>query len=393
MDSKMRVIYIADQAKSGGAADALLEIVQSIRENYDVVPIVLTAFNGALNEKLEAMGIEYYQIGHRQFAYSNSVTYVRKMFRTIFRPYLIFRYMRANRRALMKAESVIDFENIDLIHTNVDRNDIGGVLARKYGLPHIWHLREHTQGHFDLVFNRIQPFRYMNSLTTRFIAISNSVRSEWIRRGIDKNKIQTVYDGDDFARIQHKTNTNSEKKLKIIFLGRISKEKGQNKLIYYVSQLEPSVRQYIQVDFWGDGNPGYVKKLKKRIRRLQLQDNINFCGYTSDVGSILKEYDIGVNCSVAEGFGRVTVEYMAAGLCTIVSHTGANCEIVNHGETGFVYHDMKEFVQLLTEVYSNREKLTRVAEKGYAYCLENYGLEKNIQQLVQIYKECLQKNG
>ena len=77
-------------------------------------------------------------------------------------------------------------------------------------------------------------------------------------------------------------------------------------------------------------------------------------GYREDVCSLLHEYDCGVMCSRSEGFGRVTAEYMMAGLPVIASDTGANPELVNEGQTGLFYRwgdtsDLAKKIEMLAD--------------------------------------------
>ena len=67
-NKKLRVVYVADQSVNGGASEALLEIVCGLRDLGLVDPVVMTAFNGAIEERLKEKNIPFVRTFHRQFA-------------------------------------------------------------------------------------------------------------------------------------------------------------------------------------------------------------------------------------------------------------------------------------------------------------------------------------
>lgn len=387
----LHVLYIADQYETGGAAEALTELILQLREQYQIVPVVLTAAGNTMAEKLRQYHIPYCYGGHRQFAFNGTGTWSRRLRIVLLRPLYYLRYYIANKRAVYHAGAGIDFEKIDLIHTNVNRNDIGGVLAKKYNKPHIWHLREHSEGHFRLVFNKRRPFDYMNGITDCFLSVSQSVKKEWARRGLDENKIRVIYDGADLGRCKCNKNNGKilgKRYLKIVCAGEIRKEKGQEQLIQALALLDFTKTPFV-TDFYGEGSEQYVDSLKEMVRKRGLSRFVRFRGYCSSLKSIMKNYDIGVNPSAAEGFGRVTVEYMACGLCTLTGAGGVGREILTDRVTGYLYHDVQELADILAGLYETRDMMRQTAERGRAHAMEQFDIRKNTEKIYQLYQECV----
>ncbi len=63
----MKVVYIADIGIEGGATKSLVELVDTMKKEHGVEPIVLTSGYNRLNELLNADGIENYAVGHGAF--------------------------------------------------------------------------------------------------------------------------------------------------------------------------------------------------------------------------------------------------------------------------------------------------------------------------------------
>ena len=125
---------------------------------------------------------------------------------------------------------------------------------------------------------------------------------------------------------------NDTKYIKLIIIGRLSKEKGHMHLLEAINIVYKKYKNII-LDIYGDG----VEKesLIKFVNDNNLNNVVFFKGYKSNIE--IDKYDIGLMCSKSEGFGRVTVEYMMNGLAVIGTDSGANPEIIVDNETGLLY--------------------------------------------------------
>lgn len=79
---------------------------------------------------------------------------------------------------------------------------------------------------------------------------------------------------------------------------------------------------------------GQARPLREQVRRLGLQDRVLFAGARDDVPALLAAADIGISASHEEGFSNAVLEYLAAGLATVVTDVGGNQEAV--GAAGIV---------------------------------------------------------
>ncbi len=85
------------------------------------------------------------------------------------------------------------------------------------------------------------------------------------------------------------------------------------------------------------GEDDYEAELRRQVERLGLVDRVRFAGFVEDVGSELDEADCVVHASViAEPFGQVVVEAMAAGRAVIASDLGGPREVVTDGVDGLL---------------------------------------------------------
>lgn len=92
--------------------------------------------------------------------------------------------------------------------------------------------------------------------------------------------------------------------------------------------------------FWVIGDSGdddYFSKLQHMAARLVEEGALKFLPKAEDPVGLIGECQVGVLTSDSEGLSNSIMEYMACGLAVVASDVGGNSELVEHGETGFLY--------------------------------------------------------
>ncbi|HEX8160364.1 MAG TPA: glycosyltransferase [Pyrinomonadaceae bacterium] len=78
----------------------------------------------------------------------------------------------------------------------------------------------------------------------------------------------------------------------------------------------------------------YRARIEEEIARLDLARRVTLLGERRDVSAILRECDIGVLSSIAEGLPLALVEYAMAGLATVATRVGQCAEVLDEGRAG-----------------------------------------------------------
>lgn len=386
----MKILYFMNHVDQGGAALALYDLIKELKDNYDdIVPIVVTGKKNGLNKMLEEIGVENYSAQYKNFMSSY------KKPEWIYRVMLNVRYKMGQYCAIKRLEKIIDFSEIDIIHSNLNRIDIGAILAQKYKIPHIWHIREHGDGSdFKLTSVMRNPIRYMNSFNSYTIMISNSVEKVWELKGLNNKKMRLIYDGvrTELYNIETKQDNRN---LKMIFMGGYDKNKGQEDLIDALKTLPEDLKRLIQIDFFGNGSEKYIKYLKNKIYENGLEKVMKINSYQHDIWKHISDYDIGLNCSHGEGFGRVTVEYMMAGLCPIASDRGATPEIIENGITGIIYDSSssEELKNSIIWALNNRKAIRKMGIDASEFAKKEFSMSIHAREIRELYYEVIKENG
>ena len=175
--------------------------------------------------------------------------------------------------------------------------------------------------------------------------------------------------------------------MKLLILGSVSEGKGQYQIIEAINLMTEQERERITLDIIGGGNKSYIKKINKVVINYGLSSSVHFLGYQQDAGNNVSKYDCGLMCSNSEAFGRVTIEYMMAGLPVIASNTGANKELVIDGENGLLYQynnilDLKNKIVYLLDNVNELERMGKAA-RDYAY--SNFSIRSHAEMVYSEY--------
>lgn len=378
----MKVLYIVGgEGNRYGSEIIAIDLISAGKRN-GIEYVVVTANKGAVSEACDQLGVENYVVPFRFFVYkamSNPILNLIK--KTVWKT----RAEHLTRRAVRVLEKKLDMKSFDLIHTNLSRDLLGGVLAERNGIPHIWHIHELYKAHYQLSFLRENQVKWMSEHADKFIAISKTVADEWIKSGLPREKVEIIYNGIDVSNVEPKNTWNNDIRLKLVMVGHIVPPKGQAQAIKGLSTLPKEVKKHITLDCYGEGTKKYKAELQQLARDLDV--NLSLKGYCAEVGKVLKEYDIGINYSRGEGFGLSTVEYMAAGICPVVANTGANEELIEDGKNGFVfnYDDINTFAEVLNQLFLDREMLINASNVAMVDANSKYSLVNMEHLIFSIY--------
>ncbi|MBE9051813.1 glycosyltransferase family 4 protein [Nostocales cyanobacterium LEGE 11386] len=215
-----------------------------------------------------------------------------------------------------------------------------------------------------------------------FISISHAQRE--MRLGL--NYVATVYNGIDVSSYQFYTQPDNPPYL--AFLGRISPEKGTHLAIAIAKQSGWRLKiagkvDVVDVDY-------FEQEIKPQIDGKQIE-------YLGEANHTEKNALMGGAVATLfpitwrEPFGLVMVESMAAGTPVIAMKLGSTVEVIDHGKTGFICHDIEDFVSAIDKV----TELDRYACRKH---VENhFSQQKMVDGYEAVYQQILQerfaKNG
>lgn len=377
----MKVLFVSTADYKYGAAKTQIDMIMELKSTYGVIPVVLTKKHNAFNDLCDMQGIENYSYWYRDImagsAYSSPILNVAKH---------IVKYLLYLRGALTQSGVMrcgINWDEIDLIHSNHIRIDIGAYISRKTGIPHVWHIKELNQGHVKIVHYKPRCYQYINRNADKFIAVTRQVKEYWCRAGLDEKSVEVIYEGVNTDKFIPKRKR-EDSVLKLVCVGRIEKSKGQLQILQAMAVLPEEVRQNVTLDLIGEPYPDYLHQMQSFIKKNAMEDQVRFLGYQDSIPELLAGYDAGILSSRGDAFGTVVAEYMAAGLLAISTYT----ELAEHQKTGLRYEfgNIEKLAENIQYAYENREEAIRIAEAGTQVIRERYSIEANASGVYKLYQ-------
>jgi glycosyltransferase involved in cell wall biosynthesis len=122
---------------------------------------------------------------------------------------------------------------------------------------------------------------------------------------------------------------------------------------------------------------GYEEKmLKKKVKKLKLEERVKFLGYIphSEMPLYLHVSDIFVRPALSEGFGNSYIEAMAAGLPVIATPVGGIIDFIKDGETGLFSQikNPKSIAQKVEKLLKDKESCEYIVNNGRNLAREKY---------------------
>ena len=167
-----------------------------------------------------------------------------------------------------------------------------------------------------------KPFNYISRLLNNGITCFSFVSSHLAKMYQQKKLIQSRYVirsmGINNAFFEIPESPSSNKTGKLVFVGRLNKNKGVHLLLNAISQLVVNQNANIQLDVLGDGPE--LASLKTLAIDMNIQNRVNFYGWVDNnsLAQKLKHYQLAIFPSlIEEGFGLTALEALASH-CNVV---------------------------------------------------------------------------
>lgn len=297
---------------------------------------------------------------------------------------------RLDQEAIKKIKNHIRQIKPDLIHVHGTRaGSLGRLAAIGSNIPVIYTEHLWTK-HFQLsnkLLNFLHYFSYffLDLITTTNIAVSNAVKEFMVDTKISRpEKIHVIYNGIEKPEKQAQILENDQ--IKLVSVATLNENKG---IQYLISALPLILKSYpnVQLEIIGDGS--FRRRLEDQVELLKLTKKVHFAGFSSEVETLLSEFDLYVQPSLSESFGLAIVQAMSVGLPVVATSTGGIPEVVIDGKTGYLVppKDVKALAKAIIEILSNREQAKKFGKTGAEIAKEKFSLKKMMDELEKVYEE------
>ncbi len=199
--------------------------------------------------------------------------------------------------------------------------------------------------------------------------------------GLPINKVAPAIDVREHFNIQH------DKKI-IVMAARAQQYKGVDFALRCIAEL---VHLHHRTDlhflYCGDGPS--LTEFKSLCAKLEAAKFVTFAGHCDNIETVLKDCNLAIQPSQGEvGYSLSILEYMRAGLPTIVPDNPSVCGATAHGETGLIYSNgnVADAVNAILTLLDNARMREEMGASAMKKCGE-FTLVKSHEALLKAFDQ------
>lgn len=215
----------------------------------------------------------------------------------------------------------------------------------------------------SVLLERLIPHVYRG---VRFLTISDSSRTDLVRRGVREESIDVVPCGVDHDI--HRPNAVEGRAPLVLSLGRLEPYKRLDLLLHAMRRVVTEMPQ-ARLVIIGRGQQEH--RLRALTDQLGLSGAVRFAGYVSDREkvSLLQRAALLVQCSRKEGWGLAVFEAYACGTPVVASHVPGLSDSVQDGITGRLVHGARPaaFAAAITRLLTDEPERAELGRCALAW--------------------------
>lgn len=217
--------------------------------------------------------------------------------------------------------------------------------------------------------------------------LSRSIAKELKEYNINPDKITVINNGVNETLFHPLKKELNEEKKYIMYAGRIDYEKGLFDLVdcgKYISNKRTDLSFIIA----GKGKD--LKKLKKKIKKANLQDKFKLLGQLNkdEILRIYQNATLFVFPSYHEGLPGVLLEAMSCGLPIIATDVRGNRDLISHEENGLLIpiQDSKKMAETINTLLQDKQLREHLGKNARKTIIENYTWSDIYKNYIKCYE-------
>ena len=346
----MKVLVLHGHLSMGGEERVLLNVLKNLVElNYDVD--LLITWNHKENNLFEN---EIPKKVNYEFLFNN-YDGKSKIIKEIYRLWAKLTYLKKVEKIIKekKYDIVIDYSSNLLKYNNLD------IKVPVFAWIH-----------FSLTFgeklsaDKIEKYKKQYKKYDKILAICDTMRDEFVEiLGMEKNKVDLVYNPIDLEAIRKKAETidkkyeNYLKQDYFLQVSRLTEQKQPEHLVDIYYKLK---QQGIKEKLYFIGNGEKIELIKQKIREYNLKNDVVLLGQIENPYPFFKNAKLFVHTAKYEGLPTVLLESLTLGT-PVVSYdcpTGPKDRLGQNSEYGKLIplNDKDTFVKEVYKLMKNDEK-------------------------------------
>jgi glycosyltransferase involved in cell wall biosynthesis len=245
----------------------------------------------------------------------------------------------------------------------------------------------HVQGFTSARWHRQQ---------SHLLAVSNAVKDDLVRQGIDPHKITVIYnalEADEFVPrrdpLQVRAEFGADAKTPVVgTFAHLSEKKGYRELFAAMPRV---LAQFPATQFWIMGTGTLKDELEASARSGGYLDQVRFAGFRRDAADLMNALDLLALPSHREPCALTYIEAALLAKPIVGCRAGGAPESVADGETGILVpvRDSEALAEAILVLLDNREAAARMGAAGRERAADLFSWRRFTSTLESVYERVL----
>ena len=339
--NKKRIIFFLPNFNRGGASESILKLAKFlVNHNFSIMIISLN--KNFYKRELIKIGCDVFEIHSKRVSFA--IFKLRKLIKS--------EISKNHDKTILISN--IHYANIISIISCFNLDKIKIILTERSSITEL----RIFDNFFKYLKNRLIFFLAKYFYKFADLIITNSqFEKNFIKSIFSVKKIMCIYPPSISHVKKSKQIKNNLNFVKIIYVGRLSKEKGVITILRALTLLK---KYKFILKIYGDGSE--KENLQKFINLNKLQKKVVFKGFVKNKDIVFKDADLFINASWFEGLPNALVQSINNSIYPIVSRSpGGNFEVIKHGKLGlsFKSNDANDLKNKILFFLKNKIKLNQ----------------------------------
>lgn len=390
---RKKILFVIHTLGIGGAEKILVNLANNLAKDYDITVMTIIntgGFRKHLNKNVTYKSV--FSLGKQDShgeinndagsLLSNKDSFIKKIIVLLYQCFWKIMPVKILHKLVIKEHYDIEIAFLEGITAKFVSGNIDP-KTKKIAWIHVDLLNERKS---EKIFLNQKNEKKCYEKFDKIVCVSQNVKESFIKKfDFNENKILVKYNPIDIDEIEHKANETCEimndTDFNIISVGRLSLQKGYDRLLRIVKKLNDEGFDF-KLYIVGIG-PEYEKL--NCYKKQNLLNNVFFLGYQPNPYPLMKNADLFVCSSRAEGFSTVVSEVSILNTPTITTLCSGMKELFGENEYGIVVENnedaLYEGLKLLLE---NKHLLEKYRKKLYLL-KERFNMQKTISEVEDLF--------
>jgi glycosyltransferase involved in cell wall biosynthesis len=263
----------------------------------------------------------------------------------------------------------------------------GRQAAFAANVPIVLHIEMNCERY---AFWRLWAARPLAARTSATVCVSQGVADHVRKLGLAGPRVEIIHNGADSTRYAVGAPPFAQRGQDIVMVARFARQKDQPTLIRAARRLADTGWTGRLV-LGGDGKASHRHACEKLARSLGLADRVDFPGRVTDAAPLYHRCRAAVLSTHYEGLPLVLIDYMSAGCAAIGSNAPGVPDIIQHGQTGWLFPtgDDAALAETLRRVLAGGSDVEAVVARGQADAPARFSVGRMIGRYESLFAELL----